>query len=127
MRIKCLCGNVPCWWYAPADEWDIRSRPLCAECVSRTGDYSSGFPDDPPTDWYGNIVPATFHLWPAPIPKEDRDPNAYYIDYEHDTPGYWLWIDPFDKKGRTLPDCEYWWIGYHKRKWQWFKKERLDK
>lgn len=118
MRIKCKCGAIPCWWYAPAGEWNIRSRALCADCVSRAGDDTPGFPDDPPTDWDGNIIPAIFREWP-------KEMDEQWASYSDGTPGYWLWIDPFDKKGRVLPNCEYCYIGYHKRKWQWLKKKCL--
>lgn len=112
MRIKCGCGAVPCWWYAPSGARDLQQRVFCADCVPRGGDAIPGWPDEERCDIWGNPADAEYHEWP--------NPDAYC----YNTPGYWLWIDVLDPKRRVLPDCEYWFVGYHKRKWQWLKKKK---
>lgn len=124
MRVKCKCGSAACWWYAPAGERNIQDRVFCDDCVSRCGDAIPGHPDEPMTDWYGDPVPCEWHKWPEPIPEHEREPNVIYLYNNHGTPGYWL---ACDDQGRVYPDCEYEWVGYHKRKWQWLKKKVWDR
>lgn len=111
MRVYCRCGKVPCWWYAPSGEWKNKSRVLCDDCVSRAGDAIPGFPDEPTDPDY----PQEFHYWKPPVE------GVFTMTYN--TPGYWLYLDD---QGRVIPDCEYWYVGHHKRKWQWLKKRCWD-